>query len=365
VLVPYFKEFAYHLGSARPVIYYVDGFAGPGFYGRPSGGSEPGSPVLIAQFADGLASTGSPFEVRCLNVEAVRKRYRELSVATAPFRCVEKNYAQPFTAALPDILERIGEAPAFFFIDPFGTKDIPFWALGPIFTRSTRTEVLITLHTDGIVKKAGYFEGLEDADPKVRRQAGAMTQNCADALGLSLDTLRAWWQGCIRDGHGGSLALEQRVLDHYRACLRGPATRFRFVKAFPVPYINEDAPPSERTPVCFYLVFATQHERGLEVMNAGMVRAVERFRHEEYQHTFWPMLLPQLERDQQIAQLEREIRERFAGREFTRERMTHDLMQETALLLPNGDYGRVLKRLVQEQKVAQLGPNRYAVRVRT
>lgn len=44
VLGPYFKEFAYHLGSARPVIYYVDGFAGAGAYGRPGGGTDLGSP---------------------------------------------------------------------------------------------------------------------------------------------------------------------------------------------------------------------------------------------------------------------------------------------------------------------------------
>jgi hypothetical protein len=34
VLRRYVKEFAYHLGSARRVVYYVDGFAGPGVYGE-------------------------------------------------------------------------------------------------------------------------------------------------------------------------------------------------------------------------------------------------------------------------------------------------------------------------------------------
>lgn len=359
VLAPYFKEFAYHLGSARPVIYYVDGFAGSGSFGRADGGVDHGSPVLIAQFADALLEGSSTFQVRCLNIEATRKRYRELCAATAGFQSVEKNYAEPFVEALPDVLRRIGDAPTFFFIDPFGTKDIPFYALRPIFDRSTRTEALITLHTDGIAKKAGYFQWINDADRKARHQAIAMTNNCAHALDLALEDLHSWWAQHVRDGHGGTPALELKALEHYMARLR--RTRFRFVKAFPVPYIDEDAPPNERTPVCFYLVFGTQHARGLEVMNAQMVRAVARFRDEEYQHTLWPMLLPDLERDQQLQRLEREICMRFSA-PFTGEEMKHELMQFTTLLLSDGDYNRTLARLVKEQSVEQLPAGRYLVR---
>lgn len=360
VLEPYFREFAYHLGSACPVIYYVDGFAGAGAYARGDGGVDLGSPVLIAKFADGLLTTAS-FQVRCLNVEANRKRYKDLQAATALYRSVEKNYRQPFVHALPDIIKRVGDAPAFFFIDPFGTKDIPFAELRPIFSRTTRTEALITFHTDGIAKKAGYFQWLSDGDPKVRKQALAMTTNCALALDVSVETLHAWWSECVQDNRGGgTAAFEQRVLTHYLARLRTSDTRFRYVKAFPVPYIDGEAPPNEQTPVCFYLVFGTQHHKGLEVMNAQMVRAVERFRKEEYRDSLWPMLLPDLERGQQLTQLEREILARFRSRTFTVDVMKHQLMQETTLLLSDGDYTRTLRRLVKAAKFRDLGGGRFA-----
>jgi hypothetical protein len=128
ILEPYVKEFAYHLGSARRTIYYIDGFAGAGGYHRPTGEFEPGSPVLIASFAERLRASSAPFALKCLNVEADRKRYQQLTAATVAFanRVVERNYCAEFTRALPDILRRIGDAPAFFFIDPFGTKGMAF-----------------------------------------------------------------------------------------------------------------------------------------------------------------------------------------------------------------------------------------------
>jgi three-Cys-motif partner protein len=206
ILEAYVKEFAYHLGSARPTVYYVDGFAGPGGYRRPTGEFEPGSPVLIAQFAEHLRATTAPFTVKCLNVEADRERHRQLVDATAAFTgaIIEQNYCAPFMGVLGDILRRVGDAPAFFFLDPFGTKGLPFRDLLPLFRRVARTEVLITLHTDGIAKKAGWFASLDDADPQKRKTALALTEHLAKA------------------------------------------------------------------PVCFYLVFGTQHQKGLYEMNDCM-----------------------------------------------------------------------------------------------
>jgi three-Cys-motif partner protein len=280
ILEPYFKEFAYHLGSARATVYYVDGFAGPGGYRRPTGELEPGSPVLIAEFADHLRATNAQFTVKCLNVEVNRKRYRQLVDATAPFigHSVERNYCAAFTSVLDAILRRISHAPAFFFLDPFGTKGLPFRDLLPLFHRVARTEVLITLHTDGMAKKAGWLASLEDADPRKRKIASGLTENLAKALDLSRDDLYAWWVACGgKNGGGWTTAFEQRVLRHYRTILRVPQTSFQFTKAFPVHYYRPDAPPGEEAPVCFYLVFGTQHKKGLYEMNDYMVKALDRF----------------------------------------------------------------------------------------
>jgi three-Cys-motif partner protein len=164
VLRPYVKEFAYHLGSVRPVVYYVDGFAGAGVY---TAGThrEDGSPLMIARLAEELrGATPRPIQLHCINVEADKERFESLEAETAVFTpdIVEQNYHSTFIEALPDILRRIGDAAAFFFIDPFGTKDIPFEELLPIFQRKATTEVLITdgrnCHESRLVREGEFAQ---------------------------------------------------------------------------------------------------------------------------------------------------------------------------------------------------------------
>jgi three-Cys-motif partner protein len=252
---------------------------------------------------------------------------------------VEQNYCAAFTEALPDILRRIGRAPAFFFIDPFGTKGIPFQALLPLFQRTARTEVFITLHTDGMAKKAGWFAHLDAADPQQRQKAFAFTGNLARALGLSRGELYAWWVACGGNTGGGWTTLfEQRVLQHYRALLRGPQTTFQFTKAFPVYYYGPAAPPGEAAPVCFYLVFGTQHQKGLYVMNDCMVKALDRFYEQEYSHTLFPLFRDLGEKPKALARLQHEIVTQFRDRTFTIDHMKQHLMQESTILLTEKGY---------------------------
>src|SRR5580700_8813746 len=85
VLQAYVKEFAYHLGSVRPVVYYVDGFAGAGSYEVDETTQEDGSPLLIARLAEQVKASSHPLDLRCLNVESNRKRFNSLEEATKKF----------------------------------------------------------------------------------------------------------------------------------------------------------------------------------------------------------------------------------------------------------------------------------------
>jgi three-Cys-motif partner protein len=296
--------------------------------------------------------------LKCLNVEADRERYQQLVDATETFadHVVEQNYCAAFTEALPDILRRIGRAPAFVFIDPFGTKGIPFQALLPLFQRTVRTEVLITLHTDGIAKKAGWFAHLDAADPQQRSKACAYTENLAKALGLSRDELYTWWVACGgKTGSGWTTMFEQRVLQHYRALLRGPQTTFQFTKAFPVYYCSTDTPPGQAASVCFYLVFGTQHRKGLYKMNDCMVKALDRFYEQEYSLTFFPLFREELDKPREVARLQHEIVTQFRDREFTIDQMKQHLMQESTLLVSEKGYRDAVLGLKRAGRLEQLG----------
>ena len=356
----YVKEFAYHLGSVRPLLYYVDGFAGPGTYRKPNGQIESGSPVLIAELARRLRETNAPFQLKCLNVEADPRLFRELEEATAQFTpdIVEKNYPSSFAQALPDILRRIGAEPTFFFIDPFGVKGIPFADLLPIFNRQAVTEVLITFHTDGIAKKAGYFALIDDPHPRNHRLAQVFTHMLAGALSVRWDELRSWWQECMEFGRGGTDAFEGRVLRHYLTHLRSPNTTFRFTKALPAYYYKVNAPPGDQAPVCFHLIFGTRHKQGLYEMNNCMVGAVRRFYNEEYSHTFFPLFREQLDEANAARRLQGQIPTRFAGTPFTIDEVKQELMQDTSLLVGARGYREAVIRLLRAGRLRQIGRGR-------
>lgn len=354
VLQAYVKEFAYHLGSVRRLVYYVDGFAGAGLYRHNAGAEEDGSPLLIARLAQKLRTYSRPIELRCLNVESHAGRFKSLEEATEPFRpdIVENNYHSSFVHALPDILKRVGNAPAFFFIDPFGTKDIAFTDLLLIFRRASRTEVLITLHTDGIAKKAGYF-GREDVpDTKDREIARKLTGHLAAALGVSVEKLRQVW---LQTGKLKKTAdFENRTLAYYLRRMASTSTRFAFTKAFKVLYYRADR--FGDPPVCFHLVFATQHQEGLFEMNDAMVEALASFYKEAYGNSFIPTFEAERKRQEDPVAVQREIESEFSAKSFTIDELKRHCMQQTDYLLKGGEYTKLVRDMVRSGDLQKLDP---------
>jgi three-Cys-motif partner protein len=352
VLEAYIEKFSYHMTE---VLYYIDGFAGPGGYRTAEGLLEPGSPVLAAQVGERVHASKPQFNLRCINVEENPSRYRQLMKATAPYRphIVEENYPGRFTDYILDILERIKEWPAFFFIDPFGTKGVAFTDLLPVLNRGFTTEVLVTLHTAGIAKKAGYFAWMEDNDIRKRRIGTAQTANLAAALAVPHDELRKWW-GL------DPVSFEKRVLEHYLHQLRMPHTRMQFTKAFPVYYTqpSDGFGPGGSGRVCFYLVFGTQNKTGLYVMNDCMVKAMGAFIREAYKGTLFEFSPPEPDRRAALVALEEEIVRHFAGRPFTIDEVKRMVMQETLLLLPQGDYRDVVQRMARECRLTKMDAGR-------
>ena len=133
-------------------IYCIDGFAGAAKY---DDGSE-GSPLLMARFADLCAEWQKPVFLKLINVEPDKKNegiFNSLVNATQAWtdRGVVQNIKKEFFSALPDVLSRIGNQPALFFIDPLGPTHVHFSHLQPIFSRSQKiTELIINFDTDGI-----------------------------------------------------------------------------------------------------------------------------------------------------------------------------------------------------------------------
>jgi hypothetical protein len=126
------EKFAYHMPA---LLYYVDGFAGAGVYAA-GGTDQVGSPVLIARVGQRMQASKPGFHLRCINVEKTPSTYAQLERVTAPFRpdIVEINFHGPFIDFIPDILERIKEAPT----SSSSTHSAPRTSRGHRSARSSR-----------------------------------------------------------------------------------------------------------------------------------------------------------------------------------------------------------------------------------
>ena len=118
-------------------------------------------------------------------------------------------------------------------------------------------------------------------------------EHLAAALDIPLKTLRDGWRATGEKGD--TSAFESRALSYYLKRLRLNGKRFAFAKPFKVLYYSANT--LVEGPVCFNLVFATRHEKGLFVMNDAMADALAKFYRDVYSDSFFPTFVA--EREQQ------------------------------------------------------------------
>jgi three-Cys-motif partner protein len=253
LIVNYLKGFVRILGgSTRGIVYYVDGFAGPGIY---DDGSK-GSPVRAADYAQTLV--GKHYQLYCINVEANRQRFDNLKKNTVPYGPLVTNHHGTFASHVDEILEQVGDRPTILFIDPFGLKGIEWEHLCPILGRPHTTEILLRISHKDIGRLAGF------ADSETRG-AARKRRVLTDLFGFG-DSGR-WEQVWHSDGTDGLVKLYLDRLWHAMSGKRGGP----YVCAYPIKTIEGR--------LKYHLVFATRHPKGAVLMSDtiyGRERSYER-----------------------------------------------------------------------------------------
>ncbi len=153
VLFKYLKPFARILHK----VYVIDGFAGRGYYGDGEE-REDGSPLAVAKLAQELA----PLEISCINVERGATEFFDLQEATLPYADIVENIHGDFGEEVDSILEKIGNAPAFFFVDPFGFQGLTWKTIAKIGRRNAKTELLITFFAPAFNREAALARSDEE-----------------------------------------------------------------------------------------------------------------------------------------------------------------------------------------------------------
>lgn len=241
LVIKYLKGFVRILGgSIKGVVYYVDGFAGPGIY---NDGAK-GSPIRAAEYAQTLV--GKHYQLRCINVEINPERFENLRQSTLPYTALTINHCGVFADHVSEILSQIGSQPTIFFLDPFGLKGIEWSHVYPILKRSHITEVLLRINPQDISRLAG-FACSDGSGAAKKRQVLTNLYGFSDS--------EQWEKVWDTEGTDGLVKLYAKGL--LNAMLRERD------KSFVRPY----AIKSIEGKVKYYLIFITRHAKGAVLMS--------------------------------------------------------------------------------------------------
>lgn len=231
-------------------IYYIDGYAGAGVYrdiNDPHDLGTPGSPVLAAQRTEQM-----PYDIRCINVEEDSAAFATLKKETANFSHVT-NIHSDFNEALDDILKQVRYSPAFFFLDPFGTKDLPMEGLiDNIAYRSKQTDILLRYATETVRRLVGAYE-------KDHLRRLAHEQN-----------LDRWFRGEkwreIIQNNGAGPHRDAELLQYYnRQLISISGGRLKFAADYPIRTIDGQ--------IKYHLVFTSGDPLGMKLMSDILYKA--------------------------------------------------------------------------------------------
>jgi len=248
----YMPQFARILGQYYGPVFAVDGFAGQGFYGT-GADREKGSPLLFAEIAEELKG----YELRCINVELLDAEFENLMEATAPYARHVDNRHGSFAQHVESILEDIGAAPAFFFLDPFGLRGLEWATLSKVGTRNPqlKTEMLINFMAPRFDLDAGWLFSTHE---KTAQQFLAKL----DRVMGPLDWRRIWQQE--------RLPRDRRFEEIAELYCSGLRSHFSF-KA------SKFAIRAARGGLKYYLVFATRSDLARRIMGSVLYGAQQRY----------------------------------------------------------------------------------------
>jgi three-Cys-motif partner protein len=273
-------------------LLYVDGFAGPGEYTNHS----TGSPIAAAVAGrTALASAGGAWQagdIQCAFIEPDAARFGNLEERLAPFLDDAKLRIHLFHSSFVDGLAALeakmpahfrGGAPLLAINDPFGATGAPFTAVARILG-SPASEVLINLDADGISRIL---------------LAGASAQH--ERLLTEIFGDESWREGLSPDKEIRHLCAQ--VLALYKRRLRSLAG-VRYVFSFEM--------RDQASALSYFLVFASQHPKGLEKMKEAMKRIDQ---DGSYRFTDGRVDQPTLFRYDDLAEWNRRLHEEFEGKQ--------------------------------------------------
>lgn len=238
-------------------ILIIDAFAGPGKFGDDTDGS----PLLISQAAMKAPNMG--VRIGCLFADAHPAHREVLKSHLGEY--VKAGITEAPLASFSDALSRaleIGKGSTlFFYLDPYGIKDLEFEMVKQIYERkrTQSTEVLINFSFKTFMRMSGnwkYGESPQSVEEKIKQ--------------AKVDVLNAvmggdYWVKIITNPALDKIQRENAVVDAYMSRIR---EYFEYTYSIPVKEVDEDSPGVPVDDLAkYHLVFGTRSRRAVVYMN--------------------------------------------------------------------------------------------------
>ena len=334
LLGKYLKPFAAKVATITKdrEIYCIDGFAGAAKYDDGS----VGSPLMLAQLSDECSKWQNPVTLKLINIEPNNKNFASLEYMTQKWSDIGivKNFNNKFSEAIPRVLSEIQNAPAFFFIDPFGPTAVHFSDLQPILRRTQQaTELFINFDTDGLQRIADASQSQND-NPKFIKSISKNTQNVSIILGSEK------WTEIYRTSELSTEQKQNFLLSIYIENL----TNFGYsVVAYP---IREALGKATK----YHMIYCTRHNDGVILMNDFMFEE-ENSLEEEHSNTYFPLFASSESEQEKRRQNLRGLIEQFLQKntQTTRKHIKRQLIFSYFAQFHTKDYNAVVKDFVDNE----------------
>lgn len=160
ILLEKYLDGAVRIMQIMGPVYYVDGFAGRGTYGKAGQPQVAGSPLRAAKLAQRYIDEGRSYSLHSINIECDPGTFQGLQQATAPYQHIAQNYLGTFADNINVILRDLGQRPAVCFLDPFGVGGMDWAAVQRLIRRQSATDLWIRFDVDEVRRRDGWYDKL-------------------------------------------------------------------------------------------------------------------------------------------------------------------------------------------------------------
>ncbi len=332
----------------RPII-LVDAFSGPGLFGD---GSE-GSPLIICSAIDHARTSGNG--IACIFADSHPAHRAALETCLAKYitsGIADKPLAS-FSEALSRALEIGQDATLFFYLDPYGIKDLDFETVKLIYEREVKhsTEVLINFNFRTFMRMSGNWSCDDSAPDIAQKVKGSKVETVNAVMGGD------YWIDIVTDLRLDKIQREDLVVEKYMERLRG---FFKYTYSIPVKELDECVGSSPTDALAkYHLIFGTRSSRAVVYMNDVALNALEPY-FRQFQDGLLFNVTPGRYEQSSLDEVKRAIIRAVDARPLTRPEVYEAIIPQYFMQRRQKDYRKLIDELTFTE--SRLFPDRRTMK---